>query len=64
MHPRKFWILLLLLISAIAMAHADIGLVLEQPIGRLGQLTGAGHVSIYLSRVCAASPDQPASMHA
>ncbi len=38
------------------MAHADIGLVLEQPIGHLGRLTGAGHVAIYLSRVCAASP--------
>lgn len=38
-------------------AHAGrIALLLEQPYGRLGAMDPLGHVSIYLSDVCAATP--------
>lgn len=39
-----------------AVAHADVGLMLEQPIGTWGRISGAGHVAIYLSRICAETP--------
>jgi muconolactone delta-isomerase len=37
-------------------ARAAVGLLLEQPVRRLGSFEDAGHVGIYLSRICAASP--------
>lgn len=55
-NPQRFWVFFLLFLSSAAIAHADVGLMLEQPMGHNGRLTGAGHVAIYLSRVCAASP--------
>jgi hypothetical protein len=37
-------------------ARADAALFLEEPFGEFGALTPTGHSSIYLSRVCAATP--------
>jgi hypothetical protein len=37
-------------------ARADVALLMEEPFGEFGALTPTGHSSIYLSRVCAASP--------
>jgi hypothetical protein len=37
-------------------AQASVTLLLEEPYGNFGGLTPTGHASIYLSRVCAASP--------
>jgi hypothetical protein len=37
-------------------AEASVTLLLEEPYGNFGGLTPTGHASIYLSRVCAASP--------
>jgi hypothetical protein len=39
-----------------ATAQASVTLLLEEPYGNFGGLTPTGHASIYLSRVCAASP--------
>ena len=51
------WIVFLVLLAcAGGAARADVGLLLEQPIGRLGAISSSGHSAIYLSRVCAASP--------
>lgn len=42
-----------------AIAHADIGLLLSDPTGDgSSRFTEAGHASVYLSRVCPASPVQ------
>lgn len=45
----------LLALSAGA-ARASVTLLLEEPFGNFGGLTPTGHASMYLSRVCAASP--------
>jgi len=37
-------------------AYADVALLLAQPYGRSGALNPAGHIGVYLSRVCAATP--------
>ncbi len=44
-----------LMVSAGAL-QASVTLLLEEPFGNFGGLTPTGHASIYLSRVCAASP--------
>ncbi len=54
----KLWVAGLLFLCIAAAAHGDVGLLLEQPIGRLGSISASGHAAIYLSRVCAASPTQ------
>lgn len=46
----------MLLVFATAAAQADVGLLLEQPMGRLGSISASGHSAIYLSRVCAQTP--------
>lgn len=38
-----------------AVGRADVGLLLEEPFGTFGGMNPTGHISIYLSRVCAAS---------
>jgi hypothetical protein len=52
--------LLLALVGFLALsagrAEASVTLLLEEPYGNFGGLTPTGHASIYLSRVCAASP--------
>lgn len=55
MRRATLWLLLFLL-SIAAVSHADVGLFVEQPYGKLGVLSPTGHAAIYLSRVCAASP--------
>jgi hypothetical protein len=37
-------------------AHASVTLLLEEPFGNFGGMTPTGHASLYLSRICAASP--------
>lgn len=52
-------VLFLALLAALCSASARAGkvaLLLEQPYGHLGMLTPTGHVAIYLSDVCAATP--------
>lgn len=39
-----------------AVAHADAALLLASPYGRSGSFNPTGHVGVYLSRVCAATP--------
>lgn len=46
----------ILFVCATVAAQGGVGLLLEQPIGRLGSISASGHAAIYLSRVCAASP--------
>jgi hypothetical protein len=53
---RKLWVILLFFATVGTAAHAEVGLLLEQPIGRTGHISSAGHVGIYLSRVCAETP--------
>lgn len=48
-------LLVLFFVSGIS-ARADVGLMMEQPYGRLGFMSPTGHAAIYLSRVCAATP--------
>lgn len=52
--------LLLALVTFLAFsagkAEASVTLLLEEPYGNFGGLTPTGHASIYLARVCAASP--------
>jgi hypothetical protein len=45
----------LLLLSA-GLARPDVTLLLEEPYGTFGGMNPTGHVAVYLSRVCAASP--------
>jgi hypothetical protein len=44
------------LMISTGIAQASVTLLLEEPFGNFGGLTPTGHTSIYLSRVCAASP--------
>jgi hypothetical protein len=54
---RTVFFLALLATLCSASAHAGkVALLLEQPYGHLGALTPTGHVAIYLSDVCAATP--------
>ena len=54
---QKWFIVLVgLLVMAAGTAQASVTLLLEEPFGNFGGLTPTGHASIYLSRVCAASP--------
>jgi hypothetical protein len=41
---------------AMPAARADVGLMIEQPYGKLGGMSPTGHSAIYLSRVCAETP--------
>lgn len=52
------WLLALIwfLMLSAGTAKAGVTLLLEEPFGNFGGLTPTGHASIYLSRVCAASP--------
>lgn len=56
MQRLKSGIFVLLFLLAMPAAHADVGLMLEQPYGKLGGLSPTGHAAIYLSRVCADTP--------
>ncbi len=47
----------MVLLGATAMpAEADVALLLAQPFGRSGALNPTGHIGVYLTRVCAATP--------
>lgn len=49
--------LLLLLLAGLApQAHANVAVFLEEPYSYDGALAGTGHVAVYLTRVCAATP--------
>jgi hypothetical protein len=50
------WRMLALGLVAAAGARADVALFLEEPYGHFGGMNPTGHASIYLSRVCAATP--------
>jgi hypothetical protein len=52
----KFGLLAVLLAGLAAHARADATLLLEEPYGKMGAFTAAGHVAVYLSNVCAESP--------
>lgn len=54
----RIWLALLLLSVAAVPLHADVAVLLEQPWGDLGRITGTGHVSVYLSRVCVDQPNR------
>ncbi|MGA8491740.1 MAG: hypothetical protein WB711_15040 [Terriglobales bacterium] len=45
-----------LFLLALAQAHADVTLLLEEPYSYDGAFAGTGHAAVYLSRVCAESP--------
>jgi hypothetical protein len=47
---------LFLFLLAIAQAHADVTLFLEEPYSYDGAFAGTGHAAVYLSRVCAETP--------
>jgi len=53
---RKLVVILLFCLCSIPHARADATLFLGEPYGYDGALAGTGHASVYLSRVCAASP--------
>ncbi len=51
------WVLVLLLaLGAVSRAHAGATLLLEEPYSYDGAFAGTGHVAVYLSHVCSASP--------
>jgi hypothetical protein len=51
--------LLLLALAAFApVSRADVAILLEEPYSLDGSLAGTGHVAVYLSNICAASPTQ------
>jgi hypothetical protein len=52
------WLIALVgvLMAGAGTAEASVTLLLEEPFGNFGAMTPTGHASIYLSRVCAASP--------
>lgn len=52
---NTLWALVIVL-SALAPARADAVLLLEEPYGMYGSLNPTGHVAVYLTGVCAASP--------
>src|SRR5262245_37332850 len=49
---RAFSLLLLMCLFKVEPCHADIGIIVHEPIGPLGFFTRAGHVSTYLSTIC------------
>jgi hypothetical protein len=48
--------LVLGVLAAPVVARASVALLLEEPFGTFGGMNPTGHASVYLSRVCAASP--------
>lgn len=48
--------LALLVLGHAVQARADVALLLAEPYGRPGSYNPTGHVGVYLSRVCAATP--------
>ena len=51
--------LLLLALAAFApVSRADVAILLEEPYSLDGSLAGTGHVAVYISNICAASPTQ------
>ncbi len=48
-------VLLLFVLCAPTLAHADIAVLLEEPFGGFGNINPTGHAAIYLARVCASS---------
>src|ERR1700745_3216669 len=55
---RRFWLIVLLLVSfaGTRTAPGDIALLIEEPYGFFGSINPTGHAAIYLNRVCAESP--------
>src|SRR5580698_10024074 len=56
MNRRRLQLSLAAFLLGTAVARADVTLLLEEPFGTFGGMNPTGHASIYLSRVCAASP--------
>src|SRR5690349_1460213 len=54
--PRLSVLLFFLLAGFTARANANVTVLLEEPYSYDGALAGTGHTSVYLTRVCAASP--------
>ena len=59
-HPfsltTRFGLPLLVLVCLATSARADVGLLLGEPYGRGSGYNPTGHISVYLSRVCAETP--------
>jgi hypothetical protein len=49
-------LLVLLLVVFATSARADVGVILGEPYGRGSSYNPTGHIAVYLSRVCAATP--------
>jgi hypothetical protein len=54
--PGRACIVLLFCLCSISLAHAGATLLLEEPYSYDGTFAGTGHVAVYLSNVCSASP--------
>lgn len=54
----KWRLILFLLLSSAAELYADAALLLQQPHSAYGSFVPAGHIAVYLSRVCAESPTE------
>ena len=54
---KKLGVLVFLFVLAgVPLARADAALLLEEPFGTLGYFNPTGHVAIYFTHICAASP--------
>lgn len=53
-HVAGSWLLasLFLVLAAATPAHADIGIIVMEPVGALGFFTRVGHAATYLSNIC------------
>ena len=56
MGAQRLCAAILFLCGSTSLAHADATLLLATPYGRAGSINPTGHVGVYLSRVCAATP--------
>lgn len=54
--PAGLAVFLVLLTGGVAVAHAAVSLLLEQPYGKLNIFAPAGHAAIYLDHVCEETP--------
>jgi hypothetical protein len=53
---RKLFAISMFILGALAAAHADVALLLEEPHGFKAMYNPTGHAAVYLTEVCADSP--------
>ena len=53
---RALWSVIVMTLTCVSLAGASATLLLEEPYGKMALLTGTGHAAVYLSGVCADSP--------